>query len=454
MKTNHSIRLFGTDGIRGKANAFPILPEIILKVGQALGCLLMQKTTSNQKKKTVLIGKDTRLSGYMLEQALASGLNSMGVWVQLTGPLPTPGIGFLAQNMRVDAGVIISASHNLYQDNGIKIFTADGLKISSDMEKQIEDFVFSKTPVFHSVSEVGRTRRIDDATGRYIVFVKNTFPKNLSLNGIRLVLDCANGAAYKVAPSIFEELGAEVMVIGNQPNGYNINKDVGTTCPKTIQQAVIEHKADVGVSLDGDGDRVTLVDEKGHILNGDHILGISAIRLKKTQSLKKVVSTQMANTGLENLLKANDIQLIRVDVGDKHIMNCMNKEGIALGGEPSGHIIFSKYHCTGDACIAALNVLAIMVLEKKKLSSLREEVKEVPQVVHQVPIKKKVNLESLSGYSELTSQIQKQLKNSGRFYVRLSGTEPLARVMVEGEDVKQIHHCVKEISQFLQNHLS
>ena len=456
IKNQKNIKLFGTDGIRGKANCFPILPEIILKVGQALGNILLQGKMGqkNNKKKVVLIGKDTRLSGYMLEQALASGLNSMGVWVQLTGPLPTPGIGFLAQNMRADAGVIISASHNLYQDNGIKIFGADGFKISFELEQEIEKLVFSDQLQPVADSEVGRTRRIDDASGRYIVFVKRTFPHHLSLNGLKIVLDCANGAAYKAAPAVFEELGAEVVLIGNQPDGYNINRHCGAVYPDHIQKAVLTHKADVGVSLDGDADRVVMVDEQGQLLNGDHILGISALRLQKSHQLNKVVSTQMANKGLENLLNKNDIQLIRVDVGDKNVTNRMVSEDILLGGEPSGHIIFFQHGCTGDACIAALNVLAVMILENKKLSLLRNEIQEIPQLTAQVPVQKKICLEQLSGYSHLNSKITKKLKNKGRFYVRLSGTEPLARIMVEGEDQNLAQQCLTELSQFLQTHLN
>lgn len=444
-------RLFGTDGIRGEANKFPILPEIILKVGQALGFILTQKSKTN-KKQMVLIGKDTRLSGYMLEQALSSGLNSMGVWVQLTGPLPTPGIGFLAQNMRASAGVIISASHNLYQDNGIKIFGADGFKISDEMQKQIEEFVWSDA--VQPVHEVGRTRRIDDASGRYIVFVKRTFPSQLSLDGLKLVVDCANGAAYRVAPAIFEELGAELVIIDNKPNGYNINKNCGATVPENIQKAVLEHKAHAGISLDGDGDRIVMVDEKGAILNGDHILGLSALYLKQTRCIKKVVSTHLANTGLERLLNKNGMELIRVDVGDRNIIQRMLSENIILGGEPSGHIIFSEHSCTGDACISALNVLAIMISENKKLSELTAEIEEVPQILNQVPIKKRTPIEELPGYSNLALDLNKKLKDKGRFHIRFSGTEPLARVMVEGEDEKIVHTCVREISHFLQSHLN
>ena len=447
-----SVKLFGTDGIRGKANHFPILPEVIVKVGQALGVILNR--TSTRKRKMALIGKDTRLSGYMLEQALASGLNSMGVWVQLTGPLPTPGIGFLAHNMRVSAGVVISASHNLYQDNGIKIFGPNGLKIPFEMEREIENLVADKNWQAPSVSEVGRTRRIDDASGRYIVFVKSTFPRNLTLEGVKLVLDCAHGAGYKTAPAIFEELGAEVIVIGNQPNGYNINKDCGALCWRNVQKKVLEHKAHAGISLDGDGDRVVMVDETGRLVGGDHILGISALHLSKTKSLKKIVSTQMANTGLESFLNAHGMELLRVEVGDKNVTSKMSEVGAFLGGEPSGHIIFSEHSYTGDACIAALNVLAVMILENKKLSQLRQQIKNVPQVIDQIPVKTKTQLELLPGYEKLTQKVQQELKGGGRFYVRFSGTEPLARVMVEGQDEKKILHLAKEISSFLQSRLN
>ena len=446
-------KLFGTDGIRGEANTFPITSEVTLKVGQALGYILNQKNP--KKNKVVLIGKDTRISGYMLEQALASGLNSMGIWVQLTGPLPSPGIGFLARNMRVDAGVIISASHNFYQDNGIKIFDSNGSKISTEMENEIEKLVFSNELKNHLSKEIGRTRRIQDAAGRYIVFAKRTFPDHLTLEGLKIVLDCAHGATYKVAPIMFTELGAEVIVIGNQPNGFNINKNCGSTFPQTIQQAVHEHKADLGISLDGDGDRVIMVDEKGQILTGDLILGILALHLKKTSSIKKVVSTQMANMGLENLLNQNGIELIRVDVGDKNVLLKMKTENIILGGEPSGHIILSQYADTADACIVALNVVATMIEEKKKLSELRKEFKEIPQVNSQVPIQKKTPLTDIFGYSKLLEKIQKKLKNKGRTYVRFSGTEPLARIMIEGEeDIQTLQNCAQELSIFLKKNLN
>ncbi len=444
-------KLFGTDGIRGTANQFPILPEIILKVGQALGVILLREFKDHPRP-MVLIGKDTRLSGYMLEQALASGLNSVGVWVQLTGPLPTPGIGFLAQNMRAHAGVIISASHNFYQDNGIKIFGADGFKISDEMQEEIEHFVFSDQKERSTVSEVGRTRRIDDAAGRYIVYVKNIFPNNLTLDGMKIVLDCAHGAAYRVAPAIFEELGAEVVVIGNKPNGYNINKDCGALFPENLKRSVLKNKAHVGIALDGDADRVIMVDETGFVLNGDHILGVLALHLKKTHSINKVVSTVMSNIGLENLLRQNSIDLIREDVGDRNIIKRMLSDNIILGGEPSGHIIFSSH--TGDACIAALNMLAVMKSESKRLSELISNFSLFPQIVESVPIAHKTPLKELKGYDNLTQSVEKKLGKNGRFYVRFSGTEPMARVLVEGEDTKKVQSCVSEISEFIQVHLN
>ena len=390
-------KLFGTDGIRGRANQFPTTPDIALKVGQALGVLLKDKYPK-EKQHTVLIGKDTRLSGYMLEQALASGLNSMGVWVQLTGPLPTPGIGFLAQNMRVSAGVVISASHNPYYDNGIKIFFADGFKISSQEEKKIEELVFSKA-LKTTEREVGRTRRIIDAAGRYIVFAKNSFPKEQSLKGIKIVLDCANGSTYKVAPAIFKELGAEIIAINNQPDGFNINREAGALFPEKIAESVLKHKANVGLSLDGDGDRLIMTDEKGRILNGDHILGICAMYLKSQNRLPngKAVITHLSNSGLEESLAPHGISFIRTDVGDRNVVEVMRKNNIQLGGESSGHIVFLNHSTTGDGCIAGLNVLSAMKQKDKKLSNLRDQIKEKPQVFMKTNVRRKVKLESVPG---------------------------------------------------------
>ena len=447
-------KLFGTDGIRGRANSFPTTPDIALRVGQALGVLLKEKYPE-EKQHTVLIGKDTRLSGYMLEQALASGLNSMGIWVQLTGPLPTPGIGFLAQNMRVSAGLVISASHNPYYDNGIKIFLADGFKISTQEEHRIEKLVFSKK-LKATQQEVGRTRRIVDAAGRYIVFAKRSFPEEKNLRGMKIVLDCANGAAYKVAPAIFTELGAQVIAIGNHPDGFNINKNAGALYPEKMAEMVLKEKADVGISLDGDGDRLIMADEKGRILNGDHILGICSLYLKSQNRLPKgkVVITHLSNSGMEESLAPHDISFIRTDVGDRNVVEMMKKNNIHLGGEPSGHIIFLNHSTTGDGCIAALNVLATMKQKNQKLSRLRDMIKEKPQISLKTTVQKKVNLDSIPGYKEMMSNVEKELKNKGRVLVRYSGTEPLVRVFVEGEDPSFIQEQAQKINSFLEQNLS
>ena len=447
-------KLFGTDGIRGKANSFPITPEIALRVGQALGVLLKDKYPE-EKQHTVLIGKDTRLSGYMLEQALASGLNSLGIWVQLTGPLPTPGIGFLAQNMRVSAGLVISASHNPYYDNGIKIFFKDGFKISSQEEQIIEELVFSKE-IKTGGMEVGRARRIADAAGRYIVFAKNAFPKDQTLKGVKMVLDCANGSSYKVAPAIFKELGAEVITLGDKPNGFNINKEVGALYPEKMATAVLKEQAHVGLSLDGDGDRLIMADEKGRILNGDPILGICALYLKSQSCLNqgKVVITHLSNNGLEESLSSHGISFVRTDVGDRNVVEKMRRENIDLGGESSGHIIFLNHSTTGDACIAGLNVLACMRQTKQTLSSLRDQIKEKPQVSLKVKVKKKVELSSLPGYDRLIDLVQKELSNEGRVLIRYSGTEPLVRVFAEGKNRALIQKQAQKIQDFLERNLS
>ncbi len=419
---------------------------------------LLRKNHKGKKAPMVLIGKDTRLSGYMLEQALASGLNSMGVWVQLTGPLPTPGIGFLARNMRTAAGVVISASHNPYHDNGIKIFDANGFKISRDVEEEIESLVFSDEldNLIASSDRVGRSRRIDDAAGRYIVHVKNSFPLNHTLDGFRVVLDCAHGACYKVAPKIFGELGAEVFVIGNDPSGYNINEQAGALHLEKMQEAVLKNKADVGISLDGDGDRVIMADEKGHLVNGDYILGICALSLQKKGELKnnKVVATSMSNMGLETMLKKNNIHLERTEVGDRNVVEYMKKNNIVLGGEPSGHIVFLNQSTTGDGCVAALNVLAVMCAENKALSDLRSVLVSVPQIQTAVRINRKSELNSIPGYNHLMENIKKGLKDKGRVYVRYSGTEPVVRVLIEGEDKSLIQNYADEVTCFLRENLN
>jgi phosphoglucosamine mutase len=451
-------RLFGTDGIRGTANKFPMTSDVIVKVGQAMGLLLRQHPRKSGHKPMVLIGKDTRLSGYMVEQALASGLNSMGVGVQLTGPLPTPGIGFLARNMRVDAGIIISASHNPFDDNGIKIFGADGFKIPDSMEREIERLVDENELTEHLASgdSIGRTRRIDDAAGRYIVYAKNAFPLNLSLDGMRIVLDCANGAAYKVAPAIFSELGADLVVIGDEPNGYNVNDKCGALHPETLCDAVLKYRADVGISLDGDADRVIMADKNGKVVNGDHILAVCAIHLSKKKALPQntIVATQMSNVGLDLAMKKHGIYVVRTDVGDKNVVEAMRQQGYTLGGEQSGHIIHLDHSTTGDGCVAALNVLAVMRAENKSLHELSATMEDVPQVLINTRVKNRKDLASIPGYTKLIEAAEKKLAGHGRCFVRFSGTEPLVRVLVEGPDKNQIGQLAEEITQFLQSELA
>jgi phosphoglucosamine mutase len=452
-------KLFGTDGIRGTANQYPMLPDLVIKVGQAVGYLLRKQEKPWISPVTkVVIGKDTRLSGYMIEQALASGLNSMGVHVQLVGPLPTPGIGYLARNMRASAGIVISASHNAYQDNGIKIFGYDGFKIPDEMEREIENLVFNVdlTKLLPTSQDIGRTRRIEDAQGRYIVYVKSTFPLDYTLDGLRIVLDTANGAAYRVAPAVFEELGAEVIHIGNQPNGTNINDKVGALYPARLSDAVLHYRADLGISLDGDADRVIMVDDKGQIVNGDHILGICALHMKKKGQLNKntLVTTQMSNFGLEKKMSENGIQVIKTGVGDKYVVDEMRKNGYNLGGEQSGHIIFLDHTTTGDGCIAALSVISVLKDTGVKMSDLNRIIDDVPQVLINCRVKKRSELTGISGYNQLISSIENKLAGNGRVFVRFSGTEPLVRILVEGPDRIAINEYAAQIAQFLESRLA
>lgn len=458
MSTLPAKKLFGTDGIRGTANKFPMTPDIVLRVGQAMGHLLMQNPARRNSHPKVVIGKDTRLSGYMVELALTSGLNSMGVHVELLGPLPTPGIGFVTRNMRADAGIVISASHNAFMDNGIKIFGADGYKIADSMEREIEKLVIETdmTPFLAGSTEIGRSKRIDDADGRYVVYAKNAFPLEYTLEGMRVVLDCANGAAYKVAPAIFQELGAELIVLGNKPNGFNINDKAGALYPAKTAEAVLEYRADVGISLDGDADRVVMVDDKGRVVNGDHILAIAALHLKErgTLRLNTIVATQMSNFGLDKLMNENGIKVVRTDVGDKYVVEEMRKNGYCLGGEQSGHIIFLDQSTTGDGCVAALNVLAVMKHSGLTLSELNEKMDDVPQVLINTRVNRRDDLSKLKGYKELVTDIESQLKGKGRLFVRFSGTEPVIRVLVEGPDQKQISKFAEQMASLLERELS
>jgi phosphoglucosamine mutase len=453
-----SSKLFGTDGVRGIANQYPMTSEMAMQIGRAAAHLFGNKDSQNQGHQTkVVIGKDTRLSGYMFENALSAGFCSMGAKVFLVGPLPTPGIAFITRSMRADIGVVISASHNLFQYNGIKIFDKNGCKLSDSVEKHIEQIIQSgELDRYRPINDdIGRAMRIEDASGRYIVYLKNTFPEDLNLDGIRVVLDCANGASYKVAPIILEELGAEVFPMAISPNGTNINDQVGAVFPQRMCRAVHDHRAEIGISLDGDADRVILSDENGEVVDGDQILAICATEMLKQGTLAKntVVGTPMSNMGLKMALKKAGGLLVEAQVGDRYIVEAMQKQKLNLGGEQSGHIVFLEHNTTGDGLIAALKILAIMRRTGKKLSELKKVMTHYPQVLHNVHVK---NKEDFSRYPKILSVIKKveaALGENGRVLVRYSGTEPLARVMVEGEDYSVIQGYAEEIAQSIRAQL-
>jgi phosphoglucosamine mutase len=444
-------KLFGTDGIRGVANEEPITTETAMKLGRATAYIFKNGT----RRHRIVIGKDTRVSGYMLETALASGICSMGVDVLLVGPLPTPGIAFITSSMRADAGVVISASHNPFQDNGIKIFSGDGFKLPDKKELEIEDLIFSDKidKLRPTAKEVGKAFRVDDAVGRYVVFLKGTFPKKLDLTGMTIAVDCAHGAAYKVAPAVFEELGAKVITIGNEPNGENINDKFGSLYPEVISSVVKEHGADIGIALDGDADRVIVVDENGQEVNGDQIMAICAQEKMENKELTDgvLVATVMSNMGLEIFMKEIGGRLIRTPVGDRYVVEKMVKGGYSLGGERSGHLIFINYNTTGDGILSALKLLSVMVRKQKRMSELSGLMTEFPQVLKNVIVKKREDLDNVPKVKEAINRAEKRLGDKGRVLVRYSGTELLLRVMVEGEDeglittlADDIIECVKK----------
>ena len=445
-------QLFGTDGIRGVANEFPMTAEVAVRLGQAIAHHFRSKAPQESHRTRILIGKDTRISGYMFESGLAAGITSMGADVQLVGPLPTPGISFLTTGMRADAGIVISASHNAYQDNGIKIFGRDGFKLPDHEEAAIEALVRSETPPVCDARSIGKAVRIDDATGRYIVFLKNTFPKDLSLDGLRIVLDCANGAAYKVAPAVLRELGAEVFTLGVEPDGYNINHKCGSLYPDSLAARVRETRADIGISLDGDADRVILVDEKGTVVDGDRIIALCAISLQESGELQQntVVTTVMSNIGLEIALRKRGIQLVRSNVGDRYVVEAMREGGFNLGGEQSGHIIFTDHTTTGDGMLAALQVLAIMRRRGARLSEVAQVMTPSPQVLINVQVRNKPDLENLESLQEALALIESKLGDSGRVLIRYSGTEPKARVMVEGPDDQLVQEFANQLAEILK----
>ncbi|SFM83973.1 phosphoglucosamine mutase [Thermodesulforhabdus norvegica] len=446
-------RLFGTDGIRGVANEYPMTAEIALKVGAAVASYFR----NSHGRPRILIGKDTRLSGYMLEYAMVAGICSMGADVLLAGPLPTPGIAFITRDMRADAGVVISASHNPYEYNGIKIFAGDGFKLPDHIEEELERRVTNfETLSLPPYEMIGRARRIEDVQGRYIVHLKNTFPPDADLEGITLVVDCAHGATYKVAPLIFEELGARVITIGTSPDGRNINRDCGALHPQAMAEAVKLHDAHAGIAFDGDGDRVIFSDEKGNILDGDVLMAICARDMLNRDALaqRTVVATVMSNLGLEIALRRMNARLIRTAVGDRYVVEEMRRGGYVLGGEQSGHIVFLNHSTTGDGILSALQVLAVMTREGRPLSELASVMERIPQKLTNVPVNGTIrSLSLIPDYEVTLKKVEAFLGDDGRVLVRPSGTEPVIRIMVEATREELIDKATEMIIDFLKRHL-
>ncbi len=443
-------KLFGTDGVRGIANIEPMTAETALQLGRAIAYLFKKE----ERRHKIVVGKDTRLSGYMLEGAMMAGICSMGVDALMVGPLPTPGIAFITTSMRADAGVVISASHNPYQDNGIKFFSRKGLKLPDGLELEIEKFLFENRDPSHrpTASEVGKAFRVDDAAGRYIVFAKSTFPQELTLDGVKIALDCANGATYRVAPAIFSELGADIVTMGANPDGENINKDCGAMHPEGLIALVKESGAHAGLAFDGDGDRCIMVDESGNIVDGDHIMAIAAIAKLRDKTLRKdtLVATIMSNSGLEEALVKAGGRVVRTAVGDRYVVEEMLKNGYNLGGEQSGHLVFFDHTTTGDGIITALQILKRMVKGGKKLSELSSAMRSYPQILLNVMVKKKVDLDAVLPLKKALASVIGRLKGRGRAFIRYSGTEPLARITIEGEREDEIRVMAEELAEILR----
>ncbi|GAA0526532.1 phosphoglucosamine mutase [Rhizomicrobium palustre] len=439
-----SRKFFGTDGIRGQANTHPMTPEVAMKVGMAAGRIF----TRGDHRNRVVIGKDTRLSGYMVENALVAGFTSVGMDVFQFGPLPTPAVAMLTRSLRADLGVMISASHNVYTDNGIKLFGPDGRKLSDETELKIESLMMNGLENGLAPSpKIGRAKRIDDALARYIELVKATFPRKLRLDGLRVVIDCANGAAYKAAPAVLWELGAEIIPVGVEPNGVNINLECGSTAPSAMCEKVREVRADLGIALDGDADRVVLADERGQIIDGDQVLALIAQSWSKAGKLRGsgVVGTVMSNAGLERCLKSMNLTLARASVGDRYVIEEMGKGGFNVGGEQSGHIVLDDFCTTGDGLIAGLQVLAAMVNEKKAASEACHLFEPLPQILKNVRFKQGAPLES-DLVKKAIEAGKKKLEGTGRVLVRKSGTEPLIRIMAEGDNETLVQAVVNDIA--------
>lgn len=450
-------KIFGTDGVRGTANVEPVTAETALKLGRAAGHVFknLEAQPRGHGRHQIVIGKDTRLSGYMLENAISSGILSLGVDVLFIGPLPTPGVAYVTRSLRADAGIVITASHNPYDDNGIKFFGPDGYKLADKIEAEIEELVFSGEieTIRPTAGSIGKAVRIEDALGRYIEFAKSSIPRGLTLDGLRIVLDCGHGASYKSSPCVLRELGAEVFVVGNQPDGTNINKECGSMHPEVMCQKVKEHRADIGIAHDGDADRVLLCDERGSLIDGDDILAIAAMDLLAQDALARrtVVATVMSNAGLDATIQKMGGHVIRTPVGDKHVIDEMLRGGYNLGGEQSGHLIFGDYSSTGDGLVAALQVLRIMKTKRVPLSKLAACWSRYPQKITNIRVREKRPFEQLEGVLDLVAQAETQVKaDGGRVLLRYSGTEPKARLLIEGRDVSVLDTWSKKIADAIK----
>lgn len=444
------MRLFGTDGIRAMVNRHPMTPETVLRIGMAAARLMREKHGRNM----ILIGKDTRLSGYLIESALTSGICSMGMNVTLVGPLPTPGVAFLTRTLRLDAGIVISASHNPFEDNGIKFFSSQGFKLPDELESKIEQLVLDDELLKNRPggAEIGKAYRLDDATGRYIEYIKSTIPKGITFEGMKIIVDCANGAAYKTTPWLLREMGAEVISLNDKPDGLNINSDCGSLNPERLKKAVIFHKADAGIAHDGDADRTIFCDEKGAIVDGDKVMGIWAVEMKRSGQLKHdtVVSTVMSNLGLEKYLETHGIRMIRTKVGDRYVVERMLSGGYNFGGEQSGHIVFLDYNTTGDGPLTAMQLLYLMKKRDSSLSKLSKDIKLFPQILLNVGVDQKLDIRKIPEIEYAVRSAEKRLAGRGRVLVRPSGTEPKIRVMLEGEDRRAIGKIGRDIARVIK----
>ncbi len=451
LNIGYIMELFGTDGVRGKAGTY-LSAELAMKIAMAAGIYFKKHSITNR----ILVGKDTRRSGYMIENAIVSGLTAIGYDVIQVGPMPTPAIAFITENMRCDAGIMISASHNSFEDNGIKFFDGQGDKLSSEVEKEIEDIYYNKERL-HEVQctgkDIGKAKRIDDVIGRYIVQLKNSFPLNMTLQGMRIVLDTANGAGYKVGPTVLEELGADVIILHNKPDGFNINEGCGALHTKDLCESVVKYRADLGVALDGDADRLVVVDENGKVVDGDHLLGALGVYMNSQGLLKGggIVATVMSNQGLDDYMQGNGLKLFRSSVGDKNVLEIMNKEIINFGGEQSGHVIMHDFAKTGDGLVSALQVLALLIKTGKKASKVLRPFNLYPQKLVNINVK---NKKSLADIEDLDTKLKELDKENIRHLVRYSGTENKLRVLLEGKDAKKMNKSMDEMIEFFQKALN